>query len=129
MEIVSLGLWIARLFGKTPSTKIARRLGIGAAIVGGLLLLVVGAWVGVSMYNRGVIEQHEQAQEAHDARKALEADRSANEAIGVQASETAEENERLEEALAEAKAKDPEKGEREVGPVTKSYFDQLRKKK
>lgn len=128
MEIISLGLWIAGLFGKSPPAKIAYRLGLVAVILAGVIVLALAAWWGIAQYKAGIIEQHETNETVRDARKTLEADRAANAALATHAAETEEENRQLEEALAEAKREDPEKGQREVGPVVKSYFDNLPKK-
>ena len=125
MEIVSVGLWIAGLFGKTPADATARKIGIATLIVGGAIAVILMVIVGVKMHDAGVIQQHEQAKEAKVATKTLAADRAANDAMANRAVIAEAQNAKLENAMAEAKRTDPEKGQRTVGKVQQSYFDNL----
>lgn len=125
MEIISVGLWIAGLFGKSPTSKTAKRIGwtvIGLGLVIALALLI---WLGVKMHDRGVVEVYQDKRDADVARATVEADRQADAALENRAAAAEAENERLENAMAEAKAADPDKGTRAVGKVQQSYFDNL----
>lgn len=127
--MISFGFWIAGLFGKIITTQQAKRLGLVVAIplilIGAALLL----WGGKALYDRGVVEQFKDKQEAQAAKDVLKADREANANAQERANVAEAENARLENAMAEAKRQDPEKGTTEVGPVQQSYFDNLPKRR
>lgn len=122
--IMSIGAFLPGLFGKQVSEKVAKVLGFIA--LGLLLIAVLG--LGKCAYDASVIEKHESAERARKAEKQLEADRAADEATEQQARDLAETQQQLEEAQAEAARRDPEGAAKQVGPVTESYYDTLRKK-
>lgn len=125
MEMISVGLWVAGLFGKTPAGAVAKKIGIAVSVVGGLLLTAALIYAGIKMHDAGVVEQHEQVKEGQLAVKARAADHAADEALANRVVVAEAENAKLENAMAEAKAADPEKGTRTVGKVQQSYFDNL----
>ncbi len=127
--MISFGLWIAGLFGKTVTQKAAGRIGLWVALPLALIALGLLAWGGKAIYDRGVIEEAMDKRDAAVAIGARKADQKADEEMLKRTAEIAAENERLEKAMAEAKRTDPAKGQTEVGPVQQSYFDNLPAKK
>lgn len=127
--MISFGLWIAGLLGKTVTPKTAGRIGLWVAIPLAVIALGLLAWGGKALYDRGVVEKAMDKRDAAVAIGARKADQKADEEMLKRAVETEAENERLEKAMAEAKAADPAKGQTEVGPVQQSYFDNLPAKK
>jgi hypothetical protein len=125
VEMISVGLWVAGWFGKTPAAATAKKIGAVVCIVGGLLATVALIFAGIRMHDAGVVEQHVQVQEATVAKKTLAADRAANDALANRTQQVEAENAVLVNAITEAKAADPEKGKRTVGRVQQSYFDHL----
>lgn len=122
--IMSIGAFLPGLFGKQVSERVAKVLGF--ITLGLLLIAVLG--LGKCAYDASVIEKHESAERARKAEKQLEADRAADEATEQQARDLVETQQQLEEAQAEAARRDPEGAAKQVGPVTESYYDTLRKK-
>ncbi|WLJ71146.1 hypothetical protein [Sphingomonas phage Carli] len=127
--MISLGFWIAGLLGKTITQQQAKRLGLWVGIPLALVAAVLLFVAGKALYDRGVVEQFKDKQEAKAATDVLKADRVANENAQQRAEVAEAENERLENAMADAKLADPAKGQTEVGPVQQSYFDTLPKKR
>lgn len=122
--IASVGAFIPGLFGKELSYKTAKIVGfiiLGFAL---LALLRLGIWA----YDRSVIEQHETEQRAEAAEATLEADRAADKEAEATATELAETKAQLDTATAEAAKAHPTEAAKGVGPVSKSYYDTLRKK-
>lgn len=127
--MISFGVWVAGLFGKAVTTQQAKRLGLAVAaplIIAALVLLTLG---GKALYDRGIREQVQQQRDATVAKGVVEADRAADEEQANRLAEAEAENDRLENAMADAKQGDPKKGQTEVGPVQQSYFDNLPDKK
>lgn len=129
MEMISLGLWVAKLFGKTPAAATARKLGLGVAILGGALLLGLLIWGGIAMHDRGVVSQYQDKRDAAVSNATLEADREAARNDSIRADAAEAENQNLSDALANATVADPQHGKTAVGPVTDSYYDQLRRER
>ena len=123
--MISFGLWIAGLLGKSVSTKTAGRIGFWVALPIALLALGLLAVVGKSVYDRGIVKEAMDKRDADNAIGARKADQKADEEQLKRTAEIVAENERLEKAMAEAKRTDPAKGQTEVGPVQQSYFDNL----
>lgn len=129
MEMISLGMWVAGLFGKTPAAAAARKIGLAVAVVGGLLLAALLIWGGIKLHDRGVISVYQDKTDAAIANATVQADRDATANALDRANVSEAENERLQNAVDEAKAIDPDKGTRVVGNVSQSYFDNLPTKK
>lgn len=127
--MISFGLWIAGLLGKTVSTKAAGRIGLWVALPLALIALGLLAWGGKAIYDNSIVEEAMDKRDADVAIGARKADQKADEEMLKRAVQTEAENERLEKAMAEAKRSDPAKGQTEVGPVQQSYFDNLPAKK
>jgi len=123
--IMSIGAFIPGLFGKKVAEKTAKVLGF---LILGLLAAAVLS-LGKCAYDASLIEQHEATSRAQKAERQLEADRRANEE-GEQAKRDLEETQRqLDDATSEAARRDPEGAAKEVGPVSQSYYDTLRRQK
>lgn len=127
--MISFGLWIAGLLGKTVTPKTAGKIGMWVAIPLAIVALMLLLWGGKALYDRGVVEEAMDKRDAAVAIGARKADQKADEEQLKRTVEIVAENERLEKAMAEAKAADPAKGQTEVGPVQQSYFDNLPDKK
>lgn len=117
--IASIGGVIPGLFGK--------RLSFGAAKVAGFATLAILALAVISLgkcaYDASVIDKYQTEQAA----KSRESERRANR---IDASEDAKEIElqdKLGDAADEARRADPAGASQPVGPVTKSYYDTIRK--
>lgn len=126
--MISFGLWIAGLLGKSVSQKTAGRIGLWVALPIALLALGLLGWAGKALYDRGIVKEAMDKRDADNAIGARKADQKADEEQLKRTAEIVAENERLEKAMAEAKRTDPAKGQTEVGPVQQSYFDNLPKK-
>jgi uncharacterized protein HemX len=113
----SVGLAILGLFGKGWTDKAAKIAGIGAAVV--LLVLVLG--IGKCSYDRSVIERHEG--KVHE--QAREADHAADLAHEKRRAEFDAQQDQIAAAAAEAAQRDPEGAAKPVGPVSRSYYDNL----
>ena len=116
----TIGLTLLRLWKKdgawTP--QYAKRIGI---IISVAVLLLFVLPVAKCSYDNSVIAKHE-AQIADDV---LEADRKANEDLAKDQAEFNKGQDRLETAATEAAKADPSGAAKPVGPVTKSYYDNL----
>lgn len=127
--MISFGVWIAGLLGKSVTTKQAKTLALVVVIP---LVLVCGAlmlWAGKSLYDRGLRKQVLDQRAADIATQVVKADRAANADQVNRMAEIEKENERLEQTMDEAEREDPAKGETKVGPVQQSYFDNLPKRR
>lgn len=121
--IASIGAFIPGLFGKQLSFKAAKIAGFASLAV--LLLAVLS--LGKCAYDASVVNEYKTEQRAKEAEATLEAERRANaEELARQLDEAARQG-RLDAATAEAKRADPAGAAKPVGPVTKSYYDTLRK--
>lgn len=129
MEMISVGMWVAGLFGKTPAAKVARRIGIGVTVVGLLLAGSLAIWYGIKMHDAGVVTQYQDRRDAAVANASLEADREAAVNATARADAADALNQNLTDALANATAADPQHGQTSVGPVTDSYYDQMRRER
>lgn len=128
--MISLGLWIAGLLGRKAVTdKAAKSLGLAAALIVGIPLAILLIWGGIKLHDRGVVEVYQDKRDAAVSNATVAADREAL-ANALERAEVAEaEDDAIGNAMVEAKAKDPERGTREVGPVQQSYFDTLPKRR
>lgn len=134
--MISFGFWIAGLLGKTVTTAQARKLGLWVGLPLAVIGLVLLAWGGKALYDSGIRQQAQQQRDGQAAQQLRKADEEADAALANHAAAVEDENERLSNAVAAAKAEanrpDPVTGERpvpqEVGPVQQSYFDNLPKK-
>lgn len=121
--IASIGAFIPGLFGKQLSFKAAKIAGFVSLAV----LLVAVLSLGKCAYDASVVNKYKTEQRAKEAKATLDAERRANaEALARQLDE-AERQGRLDAATAEAAKADPTGAAKPVGPVTKSYYDTLRK--
>lgn len=124
--IAGIGSSAAGMLGfKSLQTKMARIVGI---IVVAVALIAIFN-IGKCAYDRSIINEHETEQRAEDAEAALEADRIADDAEYERIEAMEVENERLEQAAAEAARADPVGAAKPVGPVSQSYYDNLPPKK
>lgn len=123
--LLTIGAFVPGLFGKKIADGTAKVLGIVT-----LVILAAGLiYLGKLAYDASLIEQHETEVRAEQAERDLRAERKADlEAANTQA-ELVETQRKLDEAAAKAKADRPEEARKEVGPVTQSYYDTLRKEK
>lgn len=119
--MISLGVWIAGLFGKSVSDRSARFIGIAALVV----LVVIAFCIWLAVHDRNVRKGVQDQRDAEVATGVVKADRSADEAAAKRAETSQAEDARLGNAMAEAKRTDPDKGQRAVGNVSQSYFDNL----
>lgn len=122
--IASIGSLIPGLFGYKLSYKAAK---IAGFVLLGLLLVAVLS-LGKCAYDASVINQHEAKDRAEKAERQLNADRAADEATANKAAEATQLQQELDEATKKAAAADPAGAQGNVGPVTDSYYDTLRKK-
>ena len=121
--IATIGGFIPGLFGKQLSFKAAKIAGFATLAV----LLVAILSLGKCAYDASVINKHETEQRAKQAEETLEAERRANAEELARQLDEAETQGRLDAATTEAAKADPEGAAKPVGPVTKSYYDTLRK--
>lgn len=129
MEMISVGMWVAGLFGKTPTAAAARKLGGAVVIVGIVLLAALLIWGGIKMHDAGVVEQYQDRRDAAVANATLEADREAAVNASARAEAAEAQNANLTDALANATRDDPNHGQTTVGPVTDSYYEQMRRER
>lgn len=122
--LASIGAFLPGLFGKQIAEKTAKVLGIITLAI--LLVAILG--LGKCAYDASVIEQHEAADRAEKAERQLEAERRADEEAEATANELAETKAELDAATTEAARRDPEGAAKQVGPVTESYYDTLRRR-
>lgn len=127
--MISLGLWIAARLGRTVTVEGAKRMGLIAGLIIVVPLAALLIWGGIRLYNRGVVEVYQDKRDAAVSNATLVADREALANALQRANVSEEQSETINAAMVEAKAKDPEKGQREVGPVSQSYFDSLPQKR
>jgi len=120
----TIGLALLRLWKKdgawTP--EYAKRIGIIVAVI---VLLLVVLPVAKCTYDQSVIDRHNDK----IAEDVLDADREANKALASDQAEFNDSQDRLETAATEAAKADPTGAAKPVGPVTKSYYDNLPEKK
>lgn len=118
--IVQLGMLLLRLWKKDGAwtTQHARRIGIIAAVV---ILLIVVLPIAKCAYDNSVIDRHNN-EIAADVRKA---DQGADKVLAEDQKTFASEQARLEQMARDAKMQDPTGAAKGVGPVTRSYYDNL----
>lgn len=121
--IASLGSFIPGLLGKELSFKAAK---ISGFVTLGILLVAILS-VGRCAYDASVVNKYKTEQAAKQAQATLEAERRANEAEIARRIDEAARRARLDTATAEAAKADPAGAAKPVGPVTKAYYDTLRK--
>lgn len=122
--LVSIGGFIPGLFGKNLSEKTAKI--VGGAIL--ILLLLVVLNVGKCAYDASVINEHEVQYRAQAAEQTLEADREAEAQASATAAAYIQTKADLDQATRDAARAHPTEAAKQVGPVTQSYYDTLRKK-
>lgn len=123
--IASIGSFLPGLFGKQISFKAAK-------IVGGILLallLVAILGIGKCSYDKSVVNTYVVEHDAEAAKKTLAADRAADAAVENKAAQFDEVQAKLEEVTRDAAKADPVAAGTKVGPVTSSYYDELRRQK
>lgn len=123
--IASIGSFIPGLFGKELPYKTAK---IAGFITFGVLLIAI-LGLGKCSYDRSVVNQYKTAQAVKVATETLEAERRANQAAVDREVADALTNQRLATAASEAARADPKGAAQTVGPVTRSYYETLRKEK
>lgn len=123
--ILSIGAFLPGLFGKQVTPKIAKVLGIIILVIVGAAAITLGRYA----YDASVIAKHEANDRAVKAERQLEAERQADKEAEATATELAETKAELDRATAEAARSDPEGAAKEVGPVSQSYYDTLRRQK
>lgn len=122
--IASIGSFIPGLFGKEISLKAAK--GVGIAIL--VLLLLATLSLGKCAYDASVVNDANVKHDAQAARQTLAADRAADEALENKAAAFDETQAKLDQVTRDAAKADPVGANTTVGPVTSSYYAELRKK-
>lgn len=122
--LTSLGFFALRLFKKDGgwTTPHARRVGIGLAI---LIALIVLLPLGKCAYDNSVIDDYTKDVQLGAAKSEIKADRTL---VADQKKFDAEQRQ-LEQAAREAKMQNPVEAAKPVGPVSRSYYDNLPEKK
>lgn len=120
--VARLGGFLAYLVGKTDlPIKTARIVGAVALVALGLSALLISK----AVYDHRLIARHEAAQRAETAEATVRADRDADKATaGAEAAFDASQD-RLSRAAVEAARRDPVGAGQPVGPVSRSYYDNL----
>lgn len=117
----SVGSFLPGLFGKQISFGAAKTLG---AVI--LVILFLGlASLGKCAYDKSVINDYEAGVQAKVANDTLAADRAADQATANQIAQFEVEQDRLEQAAANAARAHPSGAAGTVGPVSQSYYDNL----
>jgi hypothetical protein len=122
--VASIGSFIPGLFGKELTLKTAKAAGIVILAA----VLIAGLTIARIAYDASVVNRAEVKHEAAVATKTLQADRAADEALENKAAAFDEVSAKLDLATAEAERADPVAAKTTVGPVTSSYYAELRKK-
>lgn len=122
--VASIGSFIPGLFGKDLSLKAAK---IAGTVILAVVLLAALS-LGKCAYDASVVNDAEVKHEAVVATRTQEADRAADVALENKAAAFDEVQAKLDLATAEAERKDPVAAATTVGPVTSSYYAELRKK-
>lgn len=122
--IASVGSFLPGLFGKKLSFKAAKIAGFVVLAI----LLAATLSLGKCAYDASVVNDYEVRHDAEAAKKTLEADRAADDAIANKAAQFDETQAKLDEAMRNAAQADPKGAATAVGPVTKSYYDNLPRK-
>ncbi len=122
--LASIGAFLPGLFGKKLSFEAARATGIVVLVIA--LVLVVG--LGKCAYDKSVVSNYKSERAAKVAEDTLEADRAAAAAEKPRTEAFRESQAEIERETAKAAQRDPTGAARPVGPVTQSYYDNLRKK-
>ena len=95
-------------------------------LAGAIAVLVGGCALLVRCHDRGVIERHEEARSARQARAVSEADRTAIANDAQRAQVRAADSQKTKEAIDHAEAIDPEAVRRPAGPAVRAAADSLR---
>lgn len=121
---IQIGFWLLRLWKKDAAwtEPYAKRIGL-IAFIAVLLLIVLP--VAKCSYDRHVISQHEQ-QVQLDAAKAENA---ADKKLVEDQKKFEQQQDRLSDAASDAARSDPTGAAKPVGPVTRSYYDNLPEKR
>jgi predicted lipid-binding transport protein (Tim44 family) len=119
--LAALGGPIAGIFVKGPSERLSKIVGGAAAVF--LVLALLG--LGKCAYDRNLIAQHDATRDAQIANATVGADRAADAAAANRTQAFQNSQAVLENAAAGAKAADPQGAAKPVGPVSKSYYDNL----
>lgn len=123
--LAALGGPIAGLFVPTVSYKLAKI--VGAIVAAVLLVALLG--IGKCSYDRALIRDHDAGRSAAISNDTVNADRAADAAAANRQAEFQASQANLTNAAAEARAADPAGAAKPVGPVSKSYYDNLPEKK
>ncbi len=121
---IQIGFWVLRLWKKDGgwTQQYAKRVGIILAVA---VLLLVVLPVAKCSYDNHVIANHEQ-QVKLDAAKA---ENHADKQLAEDQKKHAAEQDRLSDAATAAALSDPTGAAKPVGPVTRSYYDNLPEKR
>ncbi len=124
---IQIGLWILGLWKKDGSwtQPYARKIGLIVFIVALVILLAILIPVAKCSYDKSVISEHEKQVQIDD----LKAQRSADKVLVEDQKQFEAGQRRLEDAATEAARSDPSGAAKQVGPVTRSYYDNLPEKR
>lgn len=122
--LTTIGFAVLRLFKKDGgwTSPHARRVGLAFVI---LVLLALVLTVGKCAYDRGVIDDYTQDVQLDAAKSEIKADR----VLVKDQKQFEAEQRQLEQAAREAKMQSPVEAAKPVGPVSRSYYDNLPEKK
>lgn len=125
--LISLGYTILRLFSRNGgwTDRAARSAGIASVVLAVLVL----APVAKCSYDHAVISAHDKQQAAEQAQKDVKALQAADEAERQRQADFGQSQDRLASAAASAAAADPTAAAKPVGPVSRSYYDNLPEKR
>lgn len=123
--LIAVGGFIPGLFGKKITDKIAKLIGITVLVIGIGLIAVIGK----AAYDRSIVNTYQTERNAESAEAQLEAQRAADAEEDKRLAEFEDQQDTLEAATKEAALKDPVAAATPVGPVTKSYYDNLPRRK
>lgn len=123
--LITVGRFIPGLFGKKIGEKIAKVIGLIVLFVALMAILSLGRCA----YDKSVINTYQTERDAESAEVQLEAQRQADAEEDKRLAEFDRQQDTLDLATAEAERKDPVAAAQPVGPVTKSYYDNLPRRK
>lgn len=123
--ITNIGNLIPSLFGRVVSDKAARIVGVVTIAI--ILLAVIS--VAKAAYDESVRNTAEVEHKAEAAERQLQADRAADSETADKAAQFDNSQQQIEQAAREAERREPEAASREVGPVTRSYYENLPRRK
>ena len=115
---------LARLFG-----RISPEAGKIVLVVLAAIALLAGLVIWFARHDAKVIDQHEQKEDAREARATLNAERGANARSASRREVYSQNEEQLRNVQAAAERDDPASAGRAVGPVTDAVADELRRQR